>query len=107
MKKCNSEEKRLVDILLDRGTTVVGVLDRALVESLYVKNLVYLSVPMRDNDMIVVPPLEGFVMNRVLHISDAAFMTFCTLDEPVAVYTCCSWETDAMSLLVVGTRRLL
>lgn len=30
------------------------------------KNLVYFNVPIADEDMIYVPPLEGFVMNRVL-----------------------------------------
>ena len=37
-----------------------------VVKSLYNKGLVYFDVPIDDNDYIIVPPLENFVMNRVL-----------------------------------------
>lgn len=40
-------------------------LDEAHVRSLYLKGLIYLDVPIYDDDYIVVPPLESFVMNRV------------------------------------------
>ncbi|CAN8001751.1 unnamed protein product [Ixodes hexagonus] len=59
-------EKEIVDKVIDDGPQRAGTLKEDDVRSLYVKGLVYLDVPMDDHDCISVPPLEGFVMNRVL-----------------------------------------
>ncbi|EEC05739.1 conserved hypothetical protein [Ixodes scapularis] len=56
----------IVDKVIDDGPQRAGTLKEDDVRSLYVKGLVYLDVPMDDHDCISVPPLEGFVMNRVL-----------------------------------------
>ena len=32
----------------------------------YRRGLVYFDVPIEEKDNVIVPPLEGFVMNRVL-----------------------------------------
>ncbi|KAH7974670.1 hypothetical protein HPB49_018037 [Dermacentor silvarum] len=37
-----------------------------VIKGLYLKGLVYIDVPLNDHDCVSVPPLEGFVMNRVL-----------------------------------------
>jgi hypothetical protein len=37
-----------------------------LVSTLSRHGLVYFDVPIDDNDYVIVPPLENFVMNRVL-----------------------------------------
>jgi hypothetical protein len=59
------DERTLIDNLIDNGSQMVGTQNYSCVHSLYRKGLVYIDVPVEDNDYIVVPPLEGFVMNRV------------------------------------------
>lgn len=51
------------------------------------KGLVYLEVPINDNDYIVVPPLEGFVMNRVLgdYFETLLYKIFVSIDENTSV----------------------
>ena len=44
-----------------------GELPRDALSSLYAAGLVRYSVPVNANDRIAVPPLKGFVMNRVGH----------------------------------------
>jgi len=61
------EERKLIDNLIDNGGHSAGSLDFECVHSLYRKGLIYIDVPIQDDDYIVVPPLEGFVMNRVRH----------------------------------------
>ncbi|KAF4528777.1 hypothetical protein B566_EDAN017254, partial [Ephemera danica] len=54
-------------MMIDKGKGQrLGDLDLPVIHSLYKKGLVYLEVPIEDGDHVVVPPLEGFVMNRVL-----------------------------------------
>lgn len=52
------------------------------------KGLVYLEVGISDSDCISVPPLEGFVMNRVLgdYLESLMYKIFVSIDEhtPVA-----------------------
>ena len=77
---CDAEEHAVIDRLIERGPTLCGVLDKDIVRrascaacgpfhqqstGLFVKGLVYFNVPISDDDCIVVPPLENFVMNRV------------------------------------------
>lgn len=47
------------------------------------KGLVYLHVPIEDNDCLSVPPLEGFVMNRVLgdYLENLMYKIFVSIDE--------------------------
>lgn len=59
------DERILIDNLIDNGAQVAGTLNYDCVRSLYRRGLVYVDVPVEDDDYIVVPPLEGFVMNRV------------------------------------------
>lgn len=51
------------------------------------KGLVYLEVPIDDNDHISVPPLEGFVMNRVLgdYFETLLYKIFVSVDEKTSV----------------------
>lgn len=66
IKMVTSSEKAIIDKVIDDGPQIAGTLKADDVRTLYVKGLVYLDVPMDDSDCISVPPLEGFVMNRVL-----------------------------------------
>eukprot|EP00041_Stephanoeca_diplocostata_P003725 m.37467 g.37467 ORF g.37467 m.37467 type:complete len:874 (+) comp14563_c0_seq2:179-2800(+) len=87
VKLCTAEEKAVIDGLYDRGTTCVGVLDKGIVEILYRKNLVYFNVPIADDDKIYIPPLEGFVMNRVLgdYFENLLYKIFVTIDAHTTV----------------------
>ena len=87
IKNCTPDEHAVIDRLIDRGSTVVGVLDKSIIESLYAKNLIYLGVPIADGDRIVVPPLEGFVMNRVLgdYFENLLYKVFVSIDAHTTV----------------------
>lgn len=45
--------------------------------------MVYLDVPITESDRIIVPPLEGFVMNRVLgdYFETLLYKIFVSIDE--------------------------
>lgn len=62
-------------------------LDEAHVRSLYLKGLIYLDVPIYDDDYIVVPPLEGFVMNRVTgdYFETLLYKIFVSIDQSTPV----------------------
>lgn len=57
------------------------------VRSLYLKGLIYLDVPIYDDDYIVVPPLEGFVMNRVTgdYFETLLYKIFVSIDQNTPV----------------------
>ena len=54
----------VIDQIIDTGPCPAGQLDHGTVHSLYLLGLVYLDIIIDDNDHMIVPPLEGFVMNR-------------------------------------------
>lgn len=83
VRYCNHEEKLLIDKLIDSGGSMIGLLDKSHVVSLYSKGLAYLSVPVSDTDYIIVPPLEGFVMNRVTgdYFETLLYKIFVSIDE--------------------------
>ena len=83
VRYCSTEEKLLVDRLIDSGGSMIGLLNKARVISLYSKGLAYLSVPVSDTDYIIVPPLEGFVMNRVTgdYFETLLYKIFVSIDE--------------------------
>ncbi|CAG5116256.1 unnamed protein product, partial [Candidula unifasciata] len=88
IKLCGNDEKKVIDIIIDAGPQTAGELDREVVHSLYRKGLIYLEVIIGDDDCISVPPLEGFVMNRVLgdYFETLLYKIFVSIDEhtPVA-----------------------
>ncbi|PSN39281.1 Protein FAM91A1 [Blattella germanica] len=51
------------------------------------KGLIYLDVPIEDDNYIVLPPLEGFVMNRVLgdYFETLLYKIFVSIDEHTSV----------------------
>lgn len=87
VKLCNTPEKQSIDSIIDTGPQLAGEIERALIHSLYRKGLVYLDVPIADEDCIVVPPLEGFVMNRVLgdYFETLLYKIFVSIDEHTTV----------------------
>lgn len=87
MKIVSQAEKEIIDRIIDYGKQRAGDLDYNLVHSLYKKGLIYLEVPIEDTDHIVVPPLEGFVMNRVLgdYFETLLYKIFVSIDEHTSV----------------------
>ncbi|XP_034247668.1 protein FAM91A1 isoform X2 [Thrips palmi] len=87
IKLVSEAEVAIIDKIIDMGSQRAGDLDYYLVHSLYKKGLIYLDVPIDDTDFIVVPPLEGFVMNRVLgdYFETLLYKIFVSIDEHTSV----------------------
>lgn len=86
-----SAEKSIIDRLVSPDGLTNQILacdlDEAHVRSLYLKGLIYLDVPIYDDDFIVVPPLEGFVMNRVTgdYFETLLYKIFVSIDQTTPV----------------------
>lgn len=87
IRSCSLEEKSLIDALIDKGDLKIGTVDKATCQSLYGRGLSYLTVPVSDSDFIVVPPLENFVMNRVMgdYFETLLYKIFVSIDEHTRV----------------------
>ncbi|XP_077991150.1 protein FAM91A1-like [Glandiceps talaboti] len=83
IKVCTPGEKHAIDRIIDSGPQQAGDFDYNVVHKLYTKGLIYLDVPMGDEDCIIVPPLEGFVMNRVTgdYFETLLYKIFVSIDE--------------------------
>uniref|UniRef100_A0A8C6CLI3 Family with sequence similarity 91 member A1 n=1 Tax=Moschus moschiferus TaxID=68415 RepID=A0A8C6CLI3_MOSMO len=83
IKICTLPEKCAIDKIIDAGPQLSGSLDYNVVHSLYNKGFVYLDVPISDDSCIAVPPLEGFVMNRVQgdYFETLLYKIFVSIDE--------------------------
>ncbi|GIY51130.1 protein FAM91A1 [Caerostris darwini] len=80
-------EKVIIDKIIDFGAKKAGDLDARDVKGLYRRGLIYLDVPIDDDDCVSVPPLEGFVMNRVLgdYLETLLYKIFVSIDEYTTV----------------------
>jgi hypothetical protein len=87
VKLVNDEELTVIDRLIDLGSQAAGELNYYVVLSLYKKGLIYLDVPITGVDCIQVPPLQGFVMNRVLgdYFETLLYKIFVSIDEHTTV----------------------
>ncbi|GLV31089.1 uncharacterized protein CBL_12162 [Carabus blaptoides fortunei] len=87
IKMVTPEEQKLIDTLIDLGSQTAGELDYYIVHSLYRKGLIYLDVPITAVDRVQVPPLQGFVMNRVLgdYFETLLYKIFVSIDEHITV----------------------
>ena len=67
--------------------------------SLYLLGLIYLDILIDDNDHMIVPPLEGFVMNRVTgdYFETLLYKIFVSMDENTNVA-----ETSALLQIDIG-----
>ncbi|CAF3598649.1 unnamed protein product [Rotaria sordida] len=85
VKQCTNEEKLIIDYLIDeKSSKLAGELNYDAIRALYRKGLVYLDVPVSDNDYIQVPPLgSGFVMNRIVgdYFEVLLYKLFVSTDE--------------------------
>ncbi|XP_045502023.1 protein FAM91A1 [Colias croceus] len=117
VKPLNGDEKALIDMLIDRGSQTAGTLDYNIVKSLYRRGLVYLDVPITGADKVSVPPLKGFVMNRIAgdYFETLLYKVFVSIDEHTSVAELagvlqveCSLVKQAVSLYCrLGFARLL
>lgn len=87
IRVCSTSEKALIDSIIDCGPHTASEVDYKVLHALYRKGLVYLDCPVNDDDCIIVPPLEGFVMNRVLgdYLETLLYKIFVSIDEHTTV----------------------
>ncbi|XP_053322413.1 protein FAM91A1 [Spea bombifrons] len=83
IKMCSTAEKQAIDKIIDSGPQLAGTLEYVVVHSLYNKGFIYLDVPISDDSCIAVPPLEGFVMNRLQgdYFETLLYKIFVSIDE--------------------------
>ncbi|XP_075981058.1 protein FAM91A1 [Anticarsia gemmatalis] len=87
VKPLNESERALIDMLIDRGSQTAGTLDYNVVKTLYRRGLIYLDVPITAADKVSVPPLKGFVMNRIAgdYFETLLYKVFVSIDEHTSV----------------------
>lgn len=87
VKPLSESEVAVIDVLIDRGSQTAGTLDYNIVKSLYRRGLVYVDVPITAADKVSVPPLKGFVMNRVAgdYFETLLYKVFVSIDEHTGV----------------------
>ena len=59
MQQISPAEKCMIDLLIDEGPQKCGEHDVDVIKALYVRGLVYLDVPIEDNDHIAGTCLEN------------------------------------------------
>uniref|UniRef100_A0A671P0G5 Protein FAM91A1 n=1 Tax=Sinocyclocheilus anshuiensis TaxID=1608454 RepID=A0A671P0G5_9TELE len=84
---CSVAEKTAIDKMIDSGPQLAGSMEYNVVLSLYNRGYIYLDVPISDDSCISVPPLEGFVMNRVQgdYFETLLYKIFVSIDEQTNV----------------------
>ncbi|XP_034747902.1 protein FAM91A1 isoform X3 [Etheostoma cragini] len=84
---CSPGEKKAIDKMIDSGPQLAGTTEYNVVLSLYNRGFIYLDVPISDDSCISVPPLEGFVMNRVQgdYFETLLYKIFVSIDEQTNV----------------------
>uniref|UniRef100_A0A3Q3XM02 Family with sequence similarity 91 member A1 n=1 Tax=Mola mola TaxID=94237 RepID=A0A3Q3XM02_MOLML len=84
---CSPAEKKTIDKMIDSGPQLAGSMEYNVVLSLYNRGFIYLDVPISDDSCISVPPLEGFVMNRVQgdYFETLLYKIFVSIDEQTNV----------------------
>ncbi|KAI6218076.1 Protein FAM91A1 [Aphelenchoides besseyi] len=87
VKSLALQEKEVLDRLLEGFPLLCGLLEKQSVCSLYNRGLVYLEVPVSDEDYVYVPTLENFVMNRVNsdYLENLLYKIFVTIDGQMSV----------------------
>lgn len=87
VKPLGESERALIDLLIDRGSQTAGTLDYHVVKTLYRRGLIYLDVPITAADKVSVPPLKGFVMNRIAgdYFETLLYKVFVSIDEHTSV----------------------
>uniref|UniRef100_A0A8K9VF83 Family with sequence similarity 91 member A1 n=1 Tax=Oncorhynchus mykiss TaxID=8022 RepID=A0A8K9VF83_ONCMY len=84
---CSVAERKAIDKMIDSGPQLAGSMEYNVVLSLYNRGYIYLDVPISDDSCMSVPPLEGFVMNRVQgdYFETLLYKIFVSIDEQTNV----------------------
>eukprot|EP00063_Salmo_salar_P059461 XP_014034296.1 PREDICTED: protein FAM91A1-like [Salmo salar] len=84
---CSVVERKAIDKMIDSGPQLAGSMEYNVVLSLYNRGFIYLDVPISDDSCMSVPPLEGFVMNRVQgdYFETLLYKIFVSIDEQTNV----------------------
>uniref|UniRef100_A0A8C2CGT0 Family with sequence similarity 91 member A1 n=1 Tax=Cyprinus carpio TaxID=7962 RepID=A0A8C2CGT0_CYPCA len=89
IRTCSVAEKTAIDKMIDSGPQLAGSMEFNIMaaHSLYNRGYIYLDVPISDDSCISVPPLEGFVMNRVQgdYFETLLYKIFVSIDEQTNV----------------------
>lgn len=84
-----ANEKSLIDTILNENSKVfiAGLFNYEDVQSLYIKGLIYFDILIDNNDLIYIPPLEGFVMNRTTgdYFETLLYKIFVSIDEKTTI----------------------
>lgn len=84
-----ANEKSLIDTVLNESSKVfiAGLFNFEDVQSLYIKGLIYFDIIIDNNDLIYIPPLEGFVMNRTTgdYFETLLYKIFVSIDEKTTI----------------------
>lgn len=82
-------EKIVIDIILNENSTLfpAGKFPYDVISNLYLKGLIYFDIIIEDSDLIYIPPLEGFVMNRVMgdYFETLLYKIFVSIDEKTTI----------------------
>jgi hypothetical protein len=84
IKYITNEEKETIDKLIDSTKPIeAGQLNYEIVHSLYRKGLIYIEVPVIESDLVEIPPLENFVMNRCVgdNFEKLLYKLFVSVDD--------------------------
>ncbi|KAG5449380.1 Protein fam91a1 [Clonorchis sinensis] len=96
MEQSTEAEKDLIDRIIDSSRLLnpngasglpVADMDDSVLQQLHRRGLVYIDVPIQEDDCIGVPTLEGFVMNRVNGDSreNLLYKIFVSADEKITI----------------------
>lgn len=88
VKLLSVEEKNAIDSIIDsQAPTSAGLIKYQCVHNLFKKGLIYLDVPLSEGDRVELPPLEGFVMNRITgdYFETLLYKLFVSIDERITL----------------------
>jgi len=87
VKILSKPERKIIDQIIDTGPCPAGHLSNKEVQALYLQGLIYFDILIEDNDYMTMPPLEGFVMNRVTgdYFETLLYKIFVSMDEQTTV----------------------
>lgn len=87
IQKSSKVEHTIIDLLIDSGAKLAGQLPKPALQSLLIRGLVYVDVPIENNDQILVPHIKDFVMNRVSgdYFENLLYKIFISVDERTTI----------------------